>query len=128
MNVERDGHKQTVVLVHDIFPVEPRITSYNVCYTKLLRPGCRWDEQRVAVRPTAEPHPLLVFKRVIKSPERCQHRQKNVNVIGERHHIDEPEPAVEPRITSYNVCYTKLLRAFCLKTTRRINGKPSSID
>lgn len=23
MNVERDGHKQTVVLVHDIFPVEP---------------------------------------------------------------------------------------------------------
>ena len=62
-----------------------RITSYNVCYTKLLR------ADRVLDRFDTD-HPTGVSRQV---------------------ESDAADAAVEVeggRITSYNVCYTKLLR------------------
>ena len=75
-----------------------RITSYNVCYTKLLRLG-ETDLARVAVRHVrgvalvARQH---VPHAVRQARERVVERQAGV--------------AAQARITSYNVCYTKLLR------------------
>ena len=71
-----------------------RITSYNVCYTKLLR------ETRIAiVQRRGEldgfelPRNVALFL--------AEHFRNNVR---------ELEGALKRRITSYNVCYTKLLR------------------
>ena len=59
-----------------------RITSYNVCYTKLLRPAARAvGPRRRLVKHGAAPGPP-----------------------------DRPGRQRDRRITSYNVCYTKLLR------------------
>ena len=71
-----------------------RITSYNVCYTKLLRPV---DPLR-----DARDHPSLTagFSR---HADGC--------TVGRGQRRRRPAAANGPlRITSYNVCYTKLLR------------------
>ena len=66
----------------------PRITSYNVCYTKLLR---GWSKRQ--------------FREVVAQLDRCGERaaQKGDRVAA--------SSLTAVRITSYNVCYTKLLRA-----------------
>ena len=100
-----------------------RITSYNVCYTKLLR--VVHDRERAA----------LLHVRVEVAGIRCQHHHAapranphrlqafsvsaNVMDLDTRRDLRGPvvklhalvEDAAD-RITSYNVCYTKLLRAF----------------
>ena len=74
----------------------PRITSYNVCYTKLLR----------VTRERAVGHRVAEVGGAIE-----------VGVGGEGHravgveHGGAAAAAGHARITSYNVCYTKLLRA-----------------
>ena len=77
----------TNISIHDLFSPLFRITSYNVCYTKLLRPLCRGGKAR------------------------CSSAQRSADI-----RIDGPcypspsDHRDDRRITSYNVCYTKLLR------------------
>ena len=71
-----------------------RITSYNVCYTKLLRAG----------RSVRELHLRLHFVHILASgASRTGSVKVNIRQI---------------RITSYNVCYTKLLRSSNGKETQ----------
>ena len=70
-----------------------RITSYNVCYTKLLRlssPSLRSDLHPAGHRPPGQVEGGDVGK-------------------GKRFGVGLG-PDADDRITSYNVCYTKLLR------------------
>ena len=116
-----------------------RITSYNVCYTKLLRdavPG----QHHVGHQIDAARHPRGILDLDVLRPEDRAHRldQHQADAPGreqclerapveiadhaalERHAHqrggDEgggnrrEQVVVERRITSYNVCYTKLLR------------------
>ena len=62
-------------------PGDFRITSYNVCYTKLLRAR---EKLRLAI-------------------DYYRTRNPEVDIV-------LIEPGSDDRITSYNVCYTKLLR------------------
>ena len=83
-----------------------RITSYNVCYTKLLR----WEKKLINVNEEklhkkdiswADLIIIKVQNNQIQSAssiaKQCSAFQKRIIVQGDR-------------ITSYNVCYTKLLR------------------
>ena len=63
-----------------------RITSYNVCYTKLLR--------------------LLLLVTVALMGDVVNGARRWLSLGGMRF-----QPSEMIRITSYNVCYTKLLRA-----------------
>ena len=77
-----------------------RITSYNVCYTKLLRlaaagRGQLAGAQAVRVHVHARPG------RVRDRPKPFIKHDKTATLGGKAHRF---------RITSYNVCYTKLLR------------------
>ena len=100
-----------------------RITSYNVCYTKLLRKliginkdigylsdhGCpTLGPDRMAMMQGREGNGLAVFDQLVGS-------RYNIKQIPLK---DEGIPEglnclVIARITSYNVCYTKLLRHIC---------------
>ena len=75
-----------------------RITSYNVCYTKLLRipDQLERDDQK-------RPGDNLVEHLMRDDPDEI-HPGKDRD--GGRHREEE----CRLRITSYNVCYTKLLR------------------
>ena len=79
-----------------------RITSYNVCYTKLLRIDAYGPQFKVYYDPTGTmdgPSQMVVFL-----DERTLINCREIELpIGER------LPELD-RITSYNVCYTKLLR------------------
>ena len=121
-----------------------RITSYNVCYTKLLRSfhaGCpdlevifcaaREDDPAVGiVRRVIDEHPG-VDARLLIGDERVSGNPKLNNLVkgwaAARHPwivmIDSnvllprgygAELFAACRITSYNVCYTKLLRVWML--------------
>ena len=77
-----------------------RITSYNVCYTKLLRfqnlisnsiKFCRDPSPRIHVTALRNDKNETVFSV----------RDNGIGIAAEH---------TEDRITSYNVCYTKLLR------------------
>ena len=82
-------------------PARARITSYNVCYTKLLRVILWLSRSRLgkalrAVRDDAEAADMM-----------------GVNVTRVRPGAADARRTSSParaRITSYNVCYTKLLR------------------
>ena len=93
-----------------------RITSYNVCYTKLLRIAARAigaDETLVYVR--AE-YPLAVerMRRAVRDAGERGILGQNVFGSGANVSCAIMEGAgafvCGDRITSYNVCYTKLLR------------------
>ena len=72
-----------------------RITSYNVCYTKLLR-YLHLAEKGIAVT-------------ILANRKQCE--QKTPYNDGPLQVVPVPFPDVFfSRITSYNVCYTKLLR------------------
>ena len=102
-------------------PASPRITSYNVCYTKLLRrPG------------GTVPHLVdLLVDRGVLLDEGVGLRKVGfglvVVVIGDEV-LDRVvgEEILElgvDRITSYNVCYTKLLRSTVRRPRLRRNGR-----
>ena len=88
-----------------------RITSYNVCYTKLLRSS--WNTSRIIWRP---PHKRKwhdgSVSFVVIALMKCLSQQFSIGIIK----FNVPGwslnhyRSVFARITSYNVCYTKLLR------------------
>ena len=79
-----------------------RITSYNVCYTKLLRAGkrVRIASSAVAGKRIATFWVLLIFfaAAIVAVAHPTDGKQITLLII------------LLARITSYNVCYTKLLR------------------
>ena len=76
---------------------ERRITSYNVCYTKLLR--------------IVSLMPFFVMSTCVRSLMSCSASRSPVtssaSMPSDSHFL------ANVRITSYNVCYTKLLRPMC---------------
>ena len=133
----------------------PRITSYNVCYTKLLRQHFAWNTVRT-IWMDGRPHPseyaqhtamgfstgefvgrtLKVRTTHLKegwlrrngvprswNAELTEHFTRHGDYLTWHVYIDDPAYLEEPffrnrdyvysedRITSYNVCYTKLLRS-----------------
>ena len=81
-----------------------RITSYNVCYTKLLRSRCgnfmmfcfNFYSKMIVKVITDIFSAIPPFNRLLKK------RTSGMSLI-----------TTPNRITSYNVCYTKLLRSRC---------------
>ena len=88
----------------------PRITSYNVCYTKLLREAglnlaqtdqWNWSEGGYKhFNSIANIKLKLIYKKKKLAWESLIDNELGVLYSSE----------LVPRITSYNVCYTKLLR------------------
>ena len=113
-----------------------RITSYNVCYTKLLRHladrPCDHlsggEYQRVLIaRALAQDTPLLLMDEAASNLDAAA-RIRVHDLIAARCASGLTALAVASasgsrlydRITSYNVCYTKLLRPFfCIVLARR---------
>ena len=105
--------------LHFISTEASRITSYNVCYTKLLRVEGGRLVGREAERDTGllllgeelgsrEPHTADAFKDVgVIAALGVGRVEFGVDTVKER---KGPEGLIGGRITSYNVCYTKLLR------------------
>ena len=81
----------------------PRITSYNVCYTKLLRPLL--SGRTLPSDGQAKLSPPALSTMVNNGHVRLE---KFMYLI--RHSFSIFGPYKHGRITSYNVCYTKLLR------------------
>ena len=81
-----------------------RITSYNVCYTKLLR-----SNNKAYGYSTYEIGSYIKKSKTLKSINLYGNNLKNKDVMHLGACVAQSE-SVEYRITSYNVCYTKLLR------------------
>ena len=90
-----------------------RITSYNVCYTKLLR---RVD---LGAQPLADADRLRLAVVVPGNYDPAQgdlfadRLGRQVFGVCNRQHLGGDDALAGLRITSYNVCYTKLLRSDC---------------
>ena len=83
-----------------------RITSYNVCYTKLLR-GRRGRPGRVPGTAGTLAHRARL-EDVGGAARAADHGLGLEDVVVARAHVEAD--GTGNRITSYNVCYTKLLR------------------
>ena len=97
----------------------PRITSYNVCYTKLLR-------EPSAILAFRDEYPELVNEELRNAAEELAKNAllfeefvdaeiEKGNITAEQFTTDSKNILLhghcqQNRITSYNVCYTKLLR------------------
>ena len=95
------------------FSIPSRITSYNVCYTKLLR----IQELEKAIKKGYIPEELQdqVSKVLHHAFNSFLHdATKNLKDVAEKPEAD--------RITSYNVCYTKLLRSWRASQVRQDEG------
>ena len=100
-----------------------RITSYNVCYTKLLRARYQDGSQGSPLKQM----PFDLAARYNNDPK--TYDQGGIKIpIPDGYWIDLTELALDQswerlpsldncRITSYNVCYTKLLRIFITYST-----------
>ena len=97
-----------------------RITSYNVCYTKLLRAATKGVVKTMAkmgISTIQSYRGAQIFEAVGLAPELGEkyftRTASRIGGIG----LDTvaEELLARHRITSYNVCYTKLLRAGCRK-------------
>ena len=97
---------------------DDRITSYNVCYTKLLRSLQVLKDEKLY----DNEYPIRqekVLKSYIAQGDKAAAQKVLNEILG---HIffcsggglDYIKARI--RITSYNVCYTKLLRAFVCKS------------
>ena len=87
-----------------------RITSYNVCYTKLLRADI------LCFNFLAVPqhrHPVCNFKNLMKMMRNIYDRHTLLLYL--------------TRITSYNVCYTKLLRPFLINQLANYEDQSSRL-
>ena len=92
-----------------------RITSYNVCYTKLLRQAFyrisdEGDRARDAGAHLRRPVPPLVPRERRAREHEARGDEQQDNPCQPRQFPRGLVCAVDDRITSYNVCYTKLLR------------------
>ena len=94
--------------------ISHRITSYNVCYTKLLREdsdayralgnsNTDWQDEIYRTALSTD-HNLTISGGLKNMPYRVSLGYTNQNGIIETSKFERY------RITSYNVCYTKLLR------------------
>ena len=113
-----------------------RITSYNVCYTKLLRLLFSSLSPPVALsaRPEDQDRNDATFPSVVAYRVKCHPqtaavpaknrlgwdqastgRQQHARNLQTSHRRQNPaqRSRLRGRITSYNVCYTKLLRSSC---------------
>ena len=111
----------------------PRITSYNVCYTKLLRASFLLNDGRTIfireMRDDDMPQ-LLDFMKLVMEEEKDFYDIVGARVYSEilgvkRKRLKDPFTLLGliDRITSYNVCYTKLLRCFRIcQLTRRLRS------
>ena len=89
--------------------VEARITSYNVCYTKLLRLGCsfvRLDNDTLGSSQLTRPVPNRLARTASLQPR----AEWLLDTTMSEDDIWTGVHKHARRITSYNVCYTKLLR------------------
>ena len=120
---------QPYAFTHDIY-IDDRITSYNVCYTKLLRMFMYGAISRLKADDSIEQ--LFYHGRssisigYIGVAETCeilagnQDKQLATEILNfisgkcaefdKRSNVAFSEYGTPSRITSYNVCYTKLLR------------------
>ena len=92
---------------HNHPPATPaRITSYNVCYTKLLR---KKHKNTAKVQELVK---LVVDRGGLDyaSEQMNVYRDRAIEKIMQFPETDARTSLIELRITSYNVCYTKLLR------------------
>ena len=99
--------------------VEPRITSYNVCYTKLLRYSRSvamvkaWVIAKAESLKTRVAGVTKLFRQeALQAIEKAIPANVGITLKHEQfNRYDSNAVAVyATRITSYNVCYTKLLR------------------
>ena len=86
--------RQTTNTVNPSTRLENVITSYSIHYTKLYDSGC----ELISVAP------LLVYFRMRRKTDSNLERS-----IAQ--HLHDVTVEIKHRITSYNVCYTKLLRS-----------------
>ena len=101
-----------------------RITSYNVCYTKLLRDeqgeqhqqqGHQVEEDHLVIGVVADAEEAVerLVARLLGPTGKLQAEQGRPGNVGDAVGADGQAGEVvqqDARITSYNVCYTKLLR------------------
>ena len=91
MMAAREGREEIArTLLESGTDTRARITSYNVCYTKLLRLALRAGLAAHFPDETMQVEQLEILDFLRTHPPFCE--------------------LPEDRITSYNVCYTKLLR------------------
>ena len=86
-----------ITLASALFAQNIRITSYNVCYTKLLRSEQSFELQNPIDVTSSD-------KIVVYGKYEGKNAQLSESTIYEK------RESYDYRITSYNVCYTKLLR------------------
>ena len=97
-----------------------RITSYNVCYTKLLRP----DTVRSVTLDSVVPMQLALGQEHALMLDRSVENVFTDCAADEACNSRFPEGFAElNRITSYNVCYTKLLRVWQPGACASTSGK-----
>ena len=84
-----------------------RITSYNVCYTKLLRGGACWALGPGGQGPEKQGVGCWTVSSSRGNSGRTIRRFCPCSCLPS---MREAGPEAPRRITSYNVCYTKLLR------------------
>ena len=113
-----------------------RITSYNVCYTKLLRAlivaGCASADSkgiRAEIKTTEGDITITL------SDLTPLHRDNFIKLAesgfydGVTFHRVIKEFMIQTgRITSYNVCYTKLLRGQAAQISQRLPRRPAICD
>ena len=115
-----------------MFVIGFRITSYNVCYTKLLRPnkdGVLLLPETCVITFFNEVLEMFVKKNnaVIKHSYKSEMAEFPVYVLNYKGTelclvlAVVGSASIAIRITSYNVCYTKLLRERCNTTAECAN-------
>ena len=87
-----------------------RITSYNVCYTKLLRRRSPKKPSKNSVR-CSSPASIRSIPSMRGEPEMVRTTSTRRASRRSMRTPRRESPCWRSRITSYNVCYTKLLRA-----------------
>ena len=134
---------------------ESRITSYNVCYTKLLRivddeRGIKDPRNMIGVRLEAEVHIVTASVTSIQNVVKCVNRASLSVDEYMLHSLAAAKAVMRPeerelgsvlldlgggstdvlviRITSYNVCYTKLLRPITVGSQTSDRASPDSRD
>ncbi|WP_159392913.1 hypothetical protein [Streptomyces cyaneogriseus] len=94
-----------------------RITSYNVCYTKLLRNGpgpspTSTTRYSNAARVTASEYPTSVARASPTDPARRSASSRNASADrADNTHGTTPADGASSVITSYSIHYTKLYEA-----------------
>ena len=87
-----------------------RITSYNVCYTKLLRSILSAEKPAIQKRGGEAAQQLGRQEGCEQGKEGAPDQGAGEMAADDDHQQGVLDEAVADRITSYNVCYTKLLR------------------